>query len=99
MRLHHREPADDDAASPLADRQPHTCDAPRPAVASARGQRTLACGKGSVFSLEGLLQDLLVQGQFRDRLLQALVLSLKILQTSRLVDLQSAVQTPPSIVS
>ena len=56
-----------------------TRDAPRPTVASARGQRTLACGKGSVFSLEGLLRDQLVQRRFRDGLLQALVLPLEVL--------------------
>ena len=40
-----------------------------------------------------------VQRQFRHCLLQPLVLPLKLLQTSRLVDLQSAVKPAPPVIA
>lgn len=53
--LHHRG-ADCGAGSLEVGRQRHKYGVPRPAVASARAQRTLVCGKSSVFSLKCFLQ-------------------------------------------
>ena len=65
--------------------------------ANGRAERTPACGKGLVFSLEGL--DQLVERQLRHRLLQTIVLAFEFLQTLRLVELQAAVLAPPAIVA
>ncbi len=64
---------------------------PKSPAASARGRRTPASGKGLVFSLEGFLQDELVQRQLGDGPLQAIVLAFEILQTLGLIELQTAV--------
>src|SRR4029453_1636867 len=67
-------------------------------AASVRGPRTLACGKGSVFSRQGFLQDEVVQGELGDRLSQALVLAPAFLQPLGLIDLQAPVLSPPLVI-
>jgi len=72
---------------------------PKSEGASARARRTLASGKGLVFSLEGFLQDQLVERKLRHRLLQAVVLAFKIFEALGLIELQTAVGSPPTIVA
>src|SRR6185312_13947766 len=57
-----------------------------------------ACGKGSVFSRQSFLQDLLVERQLRNSYLQPLVLALELLQPLGLINLQAAVLAPPFII-
>src|SRR5690606_1816095 len=62
-------------------------------------RHTPASGKGSVFSRERLLQDQLVERQFGNGLLQAVVLTFEILEPLGLIELQPAVLTPPSVIA
>ena len=66
---------------------------------NGRAQRTPACGKGLVFSLESFLQDQLVERQLGHGLLQPIVLAFEILQALGLVELQAAILAPPAIVA
>ena len=55
-------------------------------AASARDRRTLASGKGSVFSRKSFLEDQLVERELRHGLLQPLVLTFELFQPLRLSD-------------
>jgi hypothetical protein len=67
--------------------------------ASVRNERTLAYGKGLVFSLQSFLEDQLVQRQLRDRLLQPGILLLKVLEPLGVVELEATLGAPPPIVT
>ena len=73
-------------------------DTPTPTAASVLDPRTLACGKGSVFSRQRFVEDLFVQGEARYSLLQPIVLALDFLQALRLVELQATVLTTLLVV-
>ena len=55
--------------------------------------------KGLEVSLGRFFQYLLVQGEIGDRSLQPCVFFLKLLEPFRLVEVESAVLTPPTVVS
>ena len=66
---------------------------------SGHAQRTPACGKGLVFSLESFLQDQPVERQLGHGLLQPLVLAFEILEALGLVELEATVFASPAIVA
>ena len=55
--------------------------------------------KGSVLSLDNLLQDQRIERKIRHRLPEPLVLLLEILQSPSLADLQPTVLTSPAVVT
>ncbi len=63
------------------------------------GDRNHDDEKGLVFSLSSLFKDQLVQRQVQNSLPEAGILAFEILETLRLVELQTAILAPPSLIA
>src|SRR3972149_1118361 len=71
--------------------------APTPPTSSAPLAPPPCGAPGSPFSLQGLLQDLLVQGLFGHQLLEPCVLHLQLFESLGLVGLHAPVLVPPAV--
>ena len=77
---------------------PGRCGVPNTGVDSAPVGPLRAGTPGSEFSLGNLLEDDLVDGQFRHGLLKPGILCLEFLQAFRLINLQTTVALAPAVV-
>src|ERR671916_3009863 len=96
--LRRRGPAAPCAASSGAGRAPRRCGARTPPSRARCARHRRAGARGLEVSPRGLRQDLLVQGQVRDRLAQPRVLRFQLLQPLHLVRLQAPELPPPAVV-